>query len=303
MKAEWVERVCPVCGSSGITRVFAESNIDLGVLDGFAFASRKMPEYMHPRLVECSECGLLYGTPVLSPGTLAGAYEGAQFDSADEGYYASRTYGREVRRFVGRLPDLKGALDIGAGNGAFLEELLKLGFAGVVGVEPSTAPIECAKVEIKPLLRHALFQPGDYQADSFSLVSCFQTMEHVWAPAEVVRGALDLLKPGGAFVMVVHNRQSWSAKLMGFKSPIFDVEHLQLFCPRSARGLFERVGFRDVVVASLWNSYPIHYWTKLAPLPGGMKGPVFRFLKGSAVGKIPLAVPAGNLVCVGYKRG
>ena len=63
---EWIDRPCPLCKSSNDSRVFAESNIDLATLTEFAFASRKLPEYMHPRLVECADCGMLYGSPVLS---------------------------------------------------------------------------------------------------------------------------------------------------------------------------------------------------------------------------------------------
>src|SRR5207245_510974 len=48
-------RACPVCGSEAAT-VFAEQRIDPAALDGFAFASRKQPEYMHYRLVACPVC-------------------------------------------------------------------------------------------------------------------------------------------------------------------------------------------------------------------------------------------------------
>ena len=62
LQAEWVDRECPLCASADTSHVFAEANIDLSKLDGFAFASRKLPEYMHPRLIECSGCGILYGS-------------------------------------------------------------------------------------------------------------------------------------------------------------------------------------------------------------------------------------------------
>jgi SAM-dependent methyltransferase len=301
MKAEWVERRCPLCGIEGEAKVFAEANIDLDRLDDFAFASRKNPEYMHPRLVECGHCGVLYGSPVLSPGTLAKAYEAAQFDSLDEGYHASRTYARIVRRTLSRLPDLDGSLDIGAGNGAFLEELQTLGFQNVQGVEPSTAPVACAKSHIRPLIRHGLFRPEDYEPGKLSLVTCFQTMEHVWDPMGTVRAAFSLLKPGGALVIVVHNRRSWSAKLLGRKSPIFDVEHLQLFCPATAWELLQRAGFGQMTVSSLWNRYPLQYWARLAPLPPSIKGALLRVLRASTAGRIPISVPAGNLVAIGFK--
>jgi SAM-dependent methyltransferase len=301
MKMEWRERRCPLCGSDSAAQVFAESNIDMAELDRFAFASRKLPEYMHSRLLECGQCGILYGNPALSPDALASAYREADFDSGPEAQYASATYAAQIRKILARLPDLKGALDIGTGDGVFLEQLLRLGFHDVAGVEPSLAPVAAAKAHIKPLIRPGLFRAADYSCGSLSLISCFQTLEHVWDPLETVQGAYRLLKPGGALVIAVHNRKSASARLLGMKSPIFDIEHLQLFCPRTGRRLLERAGFRDIGVSSLWNRYPVHYWLKLFPLPGDIKRPLLAALRRSFLGKIPLAFPPGNLLCVGFK--
>jgi SAM-dependent methyltransferase len=301
MKFEWVERRCPLCGSADVARVFAESTIDLAELDRFAFASRKLPEYMHARLIECGVCELLYGNPVLSAATLADAYREADFDSGGEASFASATYAAQVRRIFPRLPDLTGALDIGTGDGVFLEKLLRLGFRDVAGVEPSVAPVAAAKAHIRPLIRLGLFNAADYPSASLSLVSCFQTLEHVSNPLETVQSAYELLKPGGVLVVVVHNRKSVSARLLGAKSPIFDIEHLQLFCPVTSRRLLERAGFRDITVSVLWNRYPLHYWVKLSPLPNAIKRPLLAVLKRSFLGRIPLAFPPGNLLCFGFK--
>ena len=301
MKGEWVSRRCPLCGSKDESRLFAESNINLEQLDGFAFASRKLPEYMHARLMECSRCGLLYGNPVLSPGALATAYQKAEFDSAGEAHYASSTYARQIRNILPVLPDLNGALDIGTGDGAFLEKLLDLCFENVIGVEPSEAPIESAKAHIRPLIRSGLFHSEKFAAASFSLITCFQTMEHVWDPLETAKGAYTLLKPRGAVAIVVHNRKSLSAKILGMKSPIFDIEHLQLFCPSTGKRLLEQAGFRNVSVTTIWNRYPLRYWAKLLPFPGRMKRPLLKLLKESIIGTVPVTMPAGNLVCIGFK--
>lgn len=303
MKFEWVERRCPLCGSADVVQVFAESNIVQAELDRFAFASRKLPECMHFRLVECSACGMLYGNPVLSPDTLENAYREADFDSGGEARYASATYAAQVRRIIPRLPDLKGALDIGTGDGAFLEELLRLGFQDVAGVEPSMAPVAAAKAHIEPLIRLGLFNAANYPSASFSLVTCFQTMEHMSNPLETVQRAYGLLKPGGALVIVVHNRKSVSARLLGTRSPIFDIEHLQLFCPATSRRLLDRAGFRDITVSALWNRYPLHYWMKLLPMPNAIKRPLLAALKRSFLGTMPLAFPPGNLLCFGFKVG
>lgn len=303
MNVEWVVRACPLCQSRDESHVFAEARIDLARLDAFAFASRKRPEYMHPRLIECRHCGVLYGNPVLSPETLADAYRSAAFDSSDEGRWASRTYAGQVRKLLRRLPDLDGALDIGTGDGAFLEELLRLGFRNVVGVEPSAAPIENAKSHIQPLIRRDTFRSETFPRRSFSLVSCFQTLEHVWDPIQTARGAGELLKPGGVFVIVLHNRDAFSARVLGLKSPIFDIEHLQLFSPRSARQLLERVGFSSIGVHRLWNRYPLRYWMKLLPLPEALKDRVLVALNASPIGGMPVPLPAGNLVAFGFMNG
>jgi SAM-dependent methyltransferase len=289
-----------VCGSSDESRVIAESNIDLSKLDGFAFASRKIPEYMHPRLIECPVCRLLYGSPVLAPGTLAEAYEIADFDSGREASYASETYAAEIGKITSRLPDLNGAVDIGTGDGIFLERLLGLGFQNVAGIEPSVAPYEAAKPEIRRLIRLGFFNPQDFEPGTLSLATCFQTMEHVPEPMAIASGVRTILKPGGAFAMVVHNRKAFSAKLLGFRSPIFDIEHLQLFSPESARNMLERAGYRDIVVSPLYNRYPVQYWMKLLPFPAGIKGGLLRAAKNSSLGSMLISLPAGNLICVGY---
>ena len=58
-----VSRACPVCGSDSQYRVFEEAAFDASRWDKFAFSSRKTPEYMHYRLLECGRCDLLYANP------------------------------------------------------------------------------------------------------------------------------------------------------------------------------------------------------------------------------------------------
>src|SRR5208337_126483 len=120
-------------------------------LGNFAFASRKTPEYMHYRLVECPACDLLYAAPLPTLRTLAQAYHHAAFDSSQEAHFAARTYAQGLGKFANFLPEKRGALDIGTGDGAFLEELLSKGFKEVKGVEPSQAPIQASLPKVKPL--------------------------------------------------------------------------------------------------------------------------------------------------------
>lgn len=230
---ELVPRTCPICGSRDGSRLFAEANVDLHGLGAFAFASRKAPEYMHWRLVECSHCDLLYVDPAPPPEELASLYRNADFGSGVEATLAALTYGRFLPPIAKRIPDRIGAVDIGTGDGAFLRQLLAAGFSEVVGIEPSLAPLEAADSSLRPLIRHDIFRPNSFRPSSLSLITCFQTIEHLPDPLTFCRDAWHTLKPGGALFLIGHNRRAVSAKILGRKSPIFDIEHMQLFSATS----------------------------------------------------------------------
>jgi SAM-dependent methyltransferase len=293
-------RSCPICGSDG-DKVFAEAHVDFDALDAFAYASRKTPEYMHWRLVLCRACDLLYAGPAPSPEDLASLYRDADFGSSQEAGHAARTYGQLLPEVVAHLPELDGAVDIGAGEGAFLKELLACGFKRVLGLEPSAAAIAAADPAIRPCLQQAVFEPNLLPSASLNLVTCFQTIEHVSAPLDLCREAYQLLRPGGALMLVGHNRRALSAKVLGRKSPIFDIEHLQLFSQRSLQRLLEQSGFSRISVRPLINRYPARYWLRLLPLGPRAKNAALRLLDATTLGQRIIPLPAGNLVALGYK--
>ncbi len=280
----------------------AEASVAPDALNGFAFSSRKLPENMHHRIVECEECDLLYSSPVPTREFLETAYRDASFDASEESRLASLTYGGFLDRIARSLPDRVGAIDIGTGDGAFLERLIEHGFTDVVGVEPSAAPVALAAANVKGLIRLGPFRASAFADASFRLITCFQTMEHVDDPLGLCRDAHRLLKERGAIFLVCHNHRALSAKLMGLKSPIFDIEHLQLFSPESIRKTLREAGFAAVEVHTVVNRYPVHYWAKLAPLPTAMKARLLRKLKTASIGQMLFAAPVGNIAAIGYKR-
>jgi SAM-dependent methyltransferase len=298
---ELTKRSCPTCGSTDDSEIFAEQHLDMAALDEHAFASRKRPELMRLRLVDCPTCDLVYADPVPSPEALARAYEAAAFDSAEEARYAARSYAQQMEDILATLPDRRGALDIGTGEGAFLAELLKRGFSDVAGVEPSSAPIAAADPEIAKLIERGVFQPQIRPSASLSLVTCFQTIEHVPDPAELVRDAAALLKPGGVLAIVCHDRRAPVNRALGLRSPIVDIEHMQLFSPRSIGELLRRSGLRDVGHRPIRNRYPVRYWARLAPLPGRVRPVVSGALERSGIAERALTVPVGNLLAWGVR--
>ena len=182
-----------------------------------------------------------------------------------------------------------------------LLELLDARFQNVQGVEPSRAPIAAADLQVRSLIRQGIFAVADYAPATLSLVTCFQTIEHVRDPLELCRDIFTLLKPGGALCLVCHNRRAISARLLGRKSPIFDIEHMQLFSPQSLSRMLDASGFSRVEVFSIWNRYPLSYWVRLFPLPPPLKRGALTTLKATRLGRIPFALPPGNLAAVAFR--
>ena len=296
-------RPCPVCRSDGASRLFARANLDPAKIDRFSFASRKLPEYMHCRLVECRTCDLLYSDPAPTAAALAASYREAAFDSGEESRHAARTYGRFLDAIGSWLKCRQGAVDIGTGDGAFLSELLRCGFTGSGWDRRPRAMVEGAGAEVRGLIRQEMFRSGTFAAGSLSLITCFQTIEHLDDPLAMCRHAWQRGEHLGVLFLIGHNRRALSAWLLGRKSPIFDIEHLQLFSPASLRYMLREAGFVDVEIRRVVNCYPLSYWARLLPLPARLKRGLTRLLSSSFLGRLPVPLAAGNLAAIARKGG
>lgn len=297
------QRNCPTCGSADDSRVAYPSRIDEHKLDDFAFASRKLPEFMHLRLLRCPACGLIYASPALTQDFLSEAYRDASYDSREEADYAARSYARILNSLLPSMPDREMALEVGAGNGAFLRYLREAGFRKVMGIEPSGRAASTAEEANRKMIQVGMFQASEFEPASVNLFCCFQTLEHVEDPRSLCSDAYNLLRPNGAIFLVTHDYDSWLTRLIGERSPIFDIEHLQLFSRQSLRYLLEWCGFRGVRMGTVWNSYSLAYWIKLLPiLPAGPKRKIIPLLRSLLVGRIPISANVGNIYAIGFKH-
>jgi SAM-dependent methyltransferase len=298
-----ISRCCPVCSSpSTQATLFLAENIDAAKVSSFSFASRKEPEYMCHRMVRCRLCDLVYADAPPQIAYLAEAYHSASYDSAEEANDAAQAYALAIEPALRCLKRRDAALEIGAGTGVFLEHLKLAGFVRVVGVEPSSAAIAAAQEESRAWIHEGMFNESDFQPESFDLICCFMTMEHVYDPRELSEAAIRLLRPGGMFVTVTHNYRSLVNRLLGKRSPIIDIEHLQIFSRRSIREMFVRAGFKGVTVHNFANRYSIRYWLRLSPLPNRLKKMVERLLVAMRLSGRHVAVNVGNTMAVGFKE-
>lgn len=294
---------CAICGSLGNASEIYSARLAPDAFSTEVFSARRLPDGMHYRLVGCLSCGLVRSDPAADPEGIARIYERTTFDYGDEVENLAATYGgylRDLERFGVRRGSL---LEIGCGNGFFLGEALRQGYADAHGVEPSSEAVARASAAIRPRILVGVIRPGLFPAESFDVVCLFQVLDHLPDPAAVLDECFTMLKPGGLVLCLNHNVDAVSARLLGEESPIVDVEHTYLFGPQTLRRLFERRGFRVERVAAALNRYSLRYLFRLLPLPGFLKGPLLALLGGGALGRVSLSVPLGNVYAIARKPG
>ena len=265
------------------------------------FSARRLPDRLHYRLVACRTCGLLRSDPVADPAVHVALYAGSSFDYGDEVANLSHTYGRCLDR-LSRWGVTKGSLlDIGCGNGFVLDEALRLGYRTVRGVEPGAAAISQASAAVKRSIICDTMRPSLFEEDTFDVVCMFQVLDHMSDPAAVARECFRVMKPGGLLLCVSHDARAWSARCLGRRSPIVDVEHMFLFSRHTMSLLFERQGFSVVHAGSVMNRYSLSYVLRLVPMPTQLKRSVLRVISRTALKRLRVKVPLGNLIVVGRK--
>lgn len=297
-----LSRPCPVCHTPAAqAHLFLEERIDPALLSRFSYASRKEPEYMRLRLVRCPTCDLIYADQPPAQAELAQAYHLADYDSAEEANDAAHAYLCAIAPILEKLPQKQRVLEIGSGTGVFLELLQEKGFTELVGIEPSAAALAAAPAHRRDWLRQEIFTEPLFEPASFDLICCFMTLEHVREPLDTALSAWRLLRPGGAFVTVTHDYRSAVNRVLGEKSPIIDIEHMQLFSKTSVVELFKRAQFTDISATPFRNRYAVDYWTRLLPLPKLLKNKLKQFNALTGLGQCKISLAVGNTLAAGFR--
>jgi SAM-dependent methyltransferase len=299
----YIKRTCPVCHSSADdASVFMDENIDTSQISRFSFASRKTPEWMCHQLLRCNLCSLLYVPDPPSVDELAQAYHEAAYDSSDDANDAATSYFAAINTTLMRLSKKGAALEIGTGTGIFLEHLINAGFKEVMGIEPSKEAIQAAPKERQALIQNGIFREENFTPESFDLICCFMTLEHVQNPMALTQSAYRLLRKGGAFVSVTHDYQSLVNRILGKRSPIIDIEHMQLFSKKSIKIMFEVAHLEDIQVINFVNRYSLKYWLRLSPIPKNLKYVLHHLFLRYPLNSFRIGIDVGNILTVGFKR-
>lgn len=233
------EPVCPLCGHAvGLVRY----------------------RYEDYQIVSCEKCALWRACPRLSPVQLERYYEQEYYsdERARQGRYeawrdANLDVWRRSARLVrdeacGRLgltPEQVHLLDVGCGQGFFMQECANLGLR-VHGVEPSVHAVRYARQALKLDVRAGGCEAlGSHEA--YHVITLWEVLEHVPDPLATLKRLREHLHPGGFIWVSVPNVQALQRHVEGHDYfNLRNKSHLTHFDRRTLRQMLCRAGFRNV---------------------------------------------------------
>lgn len=293
---------CAICKSKQKKRIIYKKNFSKDEINESTFSARRIPDSIHYEIAKCEKCGLFFATSILDEEQLNHLYNGSDFNYKEESEHLKKTYYRYFKKYILRSDKKIKVLDVGCGNGFFLEELKENGIKNFSGIEPGKKSITKAKKSIRQKIKQDILRKGLFNENSFDAICCFHTLDHVPDPNSFLRTTYGLLKKGGKALFIVHNTDGLSVKIFGEKSPIFDIEHVFLFNPRSLSQIFVKNNFKEVEVFNIKNTYPFNYWLKLFPMPGIIKKVLIKNFEVLGFGSKSISLSPGNIGVIATKN-
>jgi 2-polyprenyl-3-methyl-5-hydroxy-6-metoxy-1,4-benzoquinol methylase len=266
MRTLLMASVCPIC-SSRDTEEFLEV-LQIPVHCNLLWEAREEAEAvsrgdMH--LVFCSGCGHIYNSAFRPELMEYGpSYENSLHWSPRFRQYAHHTAASLVDRYGLRDKEI---IEIGCGNGDFLELLCELGDNRGIGFDPSFSPEEGSKRAERRARIIRDFYSEDYGEHRADLICCRHVLEH-------------LPDPAGFLSMLRHVIGDEVSTRLFFEVPnalailrdhaIWDItyEHRSYFTSNSLHHVFAACGFE---VQSLCETYDGQFLT-IEALPGVAPG-------------------------------
>lgn len=291
---------CAICGNNTEFTVLYKSTFDKTQLKPDLYTSRRIPDRIHFRLIRCRKCNLVFSSPIYHERKIINLYKQSYVPLMGDLENSSNLYTKYLERLLGKVSK-DNFLDIGCGNGFFLEKVKRIGFNQTWGVEPSINSLKhLPKGVVKKRIIVDIFKKKYFKNDFFDVVSFFQVLDHVIDPNKFLKDCFDILKPGGYIIAIMHDVTAPTHRLLGGKSPIFDIQHIYLFDKSTIRKILEKNGFEVESVSTVYTTYSLGYWFKMSPLPNFIKSAISKLLTGFIL-RQKISLPAGNMAIIARK--
>lgn len=293
--------ICAICGAIKRDTLLYKRNFSFKKhLNTKIFSARRLPDKVHGTIVRCKKCELVRSLEIIDKKTLAQLYKESSFTYDELTNNLRETYRKLIEDAGEYVANRDSFLEIGCGNGFMLEEAKKLGYKKVAGVEPSENAISLASKSVREKIVCDVLKSNTFQKESFDLICAFQVFDHIPNPDSFLKICRKLLKPGGVLLLMNHDVRSLSAKVLGERSPIIDIEHTYLYDQSTIRKILIKNKFDVERVYSPQAMMTIRYILRLLPLPTDLKKIVSNS-KLQVLDKTVKIYP-GNLCAIAIKK-
>lgn len=197
------------------------------------------PQRGNIELAFCRSCGAVWNT-LFDPGLLkyGGPYEASQSISPAFWRYMAGLAKRLVHDYD---VDHKRIIEIGSGDGRFLQLLCQMGDNSGTGFEPSWEGLDFLDASRKVQIIRDYY--SDRYADSAAdLICCRHVLEHIQNPTLFLHDVLSLSKSSSTVFFLEVPNFNWSLREGAFWDIYY--EHCLYFSSVSLRFLFSSCGFR-----------------------------------------------------------
>lgn len=237
---------CNLCGSKDFKLLFP-STLTHSTPDAKDFRCTSSAYGVHPPIVRCNVCALVYANP-----RWASTIVNENYSVVQDPTYVEEREGRVItfRRNLQPIEDLihqsetRRLLDVGCHIGVMVELAQERGWEAW-GVEPSTWAAEQARRRNLRVITGTLAD-AKLDANYFDVVTLWDVIEHLTDPAAELKQIQRVLKPGGIFAVHTIDIESLFARAMGKRWPWLMEMHLYYFSPRTLGKLLEKIGFQVI---------------------------------------------------------
>jgi len=137
-------------------------------------------------------------------------------------------------------------LDLGCSSGAFLTFMRNESWR-LYGIEMSPEAAKTAESSSGAQVFAGDIPDAPFHPESFDVITCFDVLEHLYQPRQVMVKVAEWLKPGGIFYVLVPNVDSAEARVFGSYWHGLELpRHLFHYSPASLKFLAASVGMREL---------------------------------------------------------
>jgi 2-polyprenyl-3-methyl-5-hydroxy-6-metoxy-1,4-benzoquinol methylase len=236
-----VTEACPLCGSSQVSDFITA------------------PDRFHwrPEVYRIARCGTCSGAWLVDPPkpTEMSRHYDEDYHRAIANAGESRMRWNPQHEAISKLKKGGALLDLGCSSGGFLSTMMGRSWR-LYGIEMEASTAERARSRTGAEIFVGDVLEAPFVSDSFDVITCFDVLEHVYDPRQLLTKVLEWLKPGGIFYTSLPNIDSWEAQAFG--SYWFGLElprHTFHLSPRSLRPLMVALGFQEVYIRTPSTTY------------------------------------------------